>query len=141
MFYGPGTPDPVFSEVLSLDMGQVEPSLAGPARPQDRVPLREMKPALEAAMADTFGRDPDRDTRVTVDLGEKGKSELADGAVVVAAITSCTNTSNPGVMLGAAACWPATPARRGLSVPPHVKTSPRPRVAGGDPLPGGRRTD
>ena len=122
MFYGPRTPDPVFSEVLSLDMGQVEPSLAGPARPQDRVPLREMKPALEAAMADTFGRDPDRDTRVTVDLGEKGKSELADGAVVVAAITSCTNTSNPGVMLGAG-LLARNAARRGLSVPPHVKTS------------------
>ncbi|MCY3760619.1 MAG: aconitate hydratase AcnA [Gemmatimonadetes bacterium] len=122
MFYGPGSPDPVFSEVLSLDMGQVEPSLAGPARPQDRVPLREMKPALEAAMADTFGRDPDRDTRVTVDLGEKGKSELFDGAVVVAAITSCTNTSNPGVMLGAG-LLARNAARRGLSVPPHVKTS------------------
>ena len=122
MFYGPGSPDPVFSEVLSLDMGEVEPSLAGPARPQDRVPLREMKPALEAALAGTFGRDPDRDTRVTVDLGEKGKSELADGAVVVAAITSCTNTSNPGVMLGAG-LLARNAASKGLSVPPHVKTS------------------
>ena len=122
MFYGPGSSDPVFSEVLSLDMGEVEPCLAGPARPQDRVPLREMKPALKAAMTDTFGRDPGRDSRVTVDLGEKGKSELFDGAVVVAAITSCTNTSNPGVMLGAG-LLARNAARRGLSVPPHVKTS------------------
>ena len=122
MFYGPGSPDPVFSEVLSLDMGEVEPSLAGPTRPQDRVPLREMKPALEAAMTDTFGRDPGDDGRVAVDLGEKGRSELFHGAVVVAAITSCTNTSNPGVML-AAGLLARNAARKGLSVPPHVKTS------------------
>ncbi len=122
MFYRPGSPDPVFSEVLSLDMGEVEPSLAGPTRPQDRVPLREMKPALKAAMADTFGRDPGDDGRVAVDLGEKGRSELFHGAVVVAAITSCTNTSNPGVML-AAGLLARNAARKGLSVPPHVKTS------------------
>ena len=122
MFYGPGSPDPVFSEVLSLDMDEVEPSLAGPTRPQDRVPLREMKPALKAAMTDTFGRDPGDDGRVAVDLGEKGRSELFHGAVVVAAITSCTNTSNPGVML-AAGLLARNAARKGLSVPPHVKTS------------------
>ena len=122
MFYGPGSPDPIFSEVLSLDMGEVEPSLAGPTRPQDRVPLREMKPALKAAMTDTFGREPGDDGRVAVDLGEKGRSELFHGAVVVAAITSCTNTSNPGVML-AAGLLARNAARKGLSVPPHVKTS------------------
>ena len=122
MFYSPASPDPVFSEVLSLDMGEVEPSLAGPTRPQDRVPLREMKATFETAKVATFGREASDAGRVSVDLGEKGKTELFHGAIVVAAITSCTNTSNPNVMLGAG-LLARNAAEKGLTVPPYVKTS------------------
>ena len=121
MLYGPETPDPVFSERLSLDMSTVEPSLAGPTRPQDRVPLKGMKPAFEEALAGTFGISR-KGRSVAVDLGDQGTVDLPEGGVVLAAITSCTNTSNPSVMLGAG-LLARNAAARGLSVPPYVKTS------------------
>ncbi|MFA6109651.1 MAG: aconitate hydratase AcnA, partial [Candidatus Latescibacterota bacterium] len=121
MLYHPGAPDPVYSETLTLDMGTVEPCLAGPTRPQDRVPLTAMKATFGKALTETFKR-PAGGARVAVDLGEQGQVELFDGAVVIAAITSCTNTSNPSVMLGAG-LLARRAVERGLSVPAYVKTS------------------
>jgi aconitate hydratase len=121
------TPEPIFSETLELDLQTVEPSLAGPKRPQDRVPLKAMKSSFRAALTAPvkergFGlAEADTGKRVPVQLGGKS-SELGHGSVVIAAITSCTNTSNPSVMLGAG-LLARKAVRRGLRVPPHVKTS------------------
>src|SRR5581483_462979 len=91
------TPDPVFTDSLHLDLDIVEPSLAGPKRPQDRVPLTQVSTAFRTALTETFGRKGN-ESMVSV---RGADYELGDGAVVIAAITSCTNTSNPSVMLGA----------------------------------------
>ena len=119
MFYTADTPDPVFSETLELDMSTVVPSLAGPTRPQDRVALTDMKQTFQSALSDTYKRSATKRTEVELD-GES--TELFDGAVVIAAITSCTNTSNPSVMLGAG-LLARNAVAKGLSVPPYVKTS------------------
>ncbi len=115
-------PEPVFSETLELDMSAVEPSLAGPTRPQDRVALSQMKPSFAQAFTPDGGGDGDRRRRVSIELGDHGVTELGDGAVVIAAITSCTNTSNPSVMIGAG-LLARNAVERGLSVPAHVRTS------------------
>ncbi len=121
MFYSADSADPVFSDTLTLDMSTVVPSLAGPTRPQDRVALTNMKSTFEKDVKERF-KVKDAGKRVAVDLGEKGKAELFNGAVVIAAITSCTNTSNPSVMLGAGLLAKKAVAK-GLSVPNYVKTS------------------
>ena len=91
------TPDPVFTDTLELDISTVESSLAGPKRPQDRVPLTEAADSFKKALTETFSRHADHESRISV----KGTNyDLGDGDVVIAAITSCTNTSNPSVMLG-----------------------------------------
>src|SRR5262249_48091830 len=99
-----GAPAARYTDVLELDLGKVEPSLAGPRRPQDRVPLRTAKSVYEVNAAKTAVERATKNptakgmASVTVD----GKTfELKDGAVLIAAITSCTNTSNPSVMLAA----------------------------------------
>ena len=121
------SPDPVFSDTLELDLATVEPSLAGPKRPQDRVPLSAMKSSFRAALTAPvkergFGLQPgDTGKAVAIELSGK-PAELRHGSVVIAAITSCTNTSNPSVMLGAG-LLARKAVRRGLRVPPHVKTS------------------
>ena len=97
------TPEPDYSETLELNLENVAPSLAGPKRPQDRVPLRAMKTAfrraLQAPVKDRgFGLSSGQTERVATAGGGK-QSSLRHGAVVIAAITSCTNTSNPSVML------------------------------------------
>ncbi len=115
----PGMPAPSFSSVLRLDLAEVEPSLAGPRRPQDRVPLGQVKANFTSALAAYESKR--RNPAGSVKVAEEGY-ELRDGAVVIAAITSCTNTSNPAVMLGAGLL--ARKARqRGLKVKPWVKTS------------------
>jgi aconitate hydratase len=127
LFRSAATPEPVFSDTLSLDLATVEPSLAGPKRPQDRVPLAAMKSAFRTALTAPvkergFGLAAEETSAVaTLELDGK-PSELKHGAVVIAAITSCTNTSNPSVMLGAG-LLARKAVRRGLRVPPHVKTS------------------
>ena len=116
-----------YTKTLSLDLGTVEPSLAGPKRPQDRIPLSNMKSAFNEALTAPigktgFGLDPgDLDHKGTIqDNGHS--SQIGHGAVVIAAITSCTNTSNPSVMIGAGLLAKKA-AERGLKVPSHVKTS------------------
>ena len=121
MFYHAETPDPIFSEHLALDMGTVEPSLAGPTRPQDRVALKDVPSAFADSLTDRF-EVADSGKKVAVDLGEQGEVELDHGAVLIAAITSCTNTSNPSAMVGAG-LLARNAAERGLSVPAYVKTS------------------
>ena len=121
MFYHAEVPDPVFSEHLALDMGTVEPSLAGPTRPQDRVALKDVPTAFAASLVDRFEVE-DSGKKVAVELGEQGVVELNHGAVLIAAITSCTNTSNPSAMVGAG-LLARNAAGRGLAVPAYVKTS------------------
>ena len=121
MLYHAEAPDPVFSEHLALDMGAVEPSLAGPTRPQDRVALKDVPAAFAASLTDRF-EVQDRGKKVAVELGEQGAIELDHGAVLIAAITSCTNTSNPSAMVGAG-LLARNATERGLSVPVYVKTS------------------
>ena len=120
LFRTDDTPDPSFSVMLELDMGEVEPSLAGPRRPQDRVLLRESKDAWQGALADLAGDGVDAPP---VEVARNGSSfEVGHGSVVIAAITSCTNTSNPEVMVGAGLLAKAA-VERGLQRKPWVKTS------------------
>ena len=117
-------PIPVYSDTLRLDLGSVEPSLAGPKRPQDRISLKEMKRAFQSSLGSPteqrgFGLNDQELTR-TASAGEG--VVLSHGAVVIAAITSCTNTSNPSVMIGAGLLAKKA-VERGLRVPSYVKTS------------------
>jgi len=130
LFRTDDTPDPEFSDVLELDLGAVEPSLAGPKRPQDRVSLNAAKQGFERALTAPLAQRgfglSDADTKRTVAVRLNGTSaEIGHGAVVIAAITSCTNTSNPSVMLGAGLLAKKA-VERGLRVPGHVKTSMAP---------------
>src|SRR5690606_21114029 len=99
LFYTADAPEPVYSDTLELDLSTVEPSIAGPRRPQDRIPLRESKTSFRRSLAEMVPPERQGDTREVVDNGLR--YELGHGAVVIAAITSCTNTSNPAVMIGA----------------------------------------
>ena len=114
-------PDPVFTDVFDLDLGTVEPSIAGPRRPQDRVPLHNAPEAFLAELPRLSANSGSRSIAKKVSV--RGTNyELQDGDVVIAAITSCTNTSNPSVML-AAGLLARNAVRRGLKVKPWVKTS------------------
>ena len=110
--------EPVYSEYLELDLSTVVPSLAGPKRPQDRVLLSEAKSSFEIAL-ESYTRDPAKTASIVLD-GET--AEVGHGAVVIAAITSCTNTSNPSVMLGAGLLAKKA-VERGLTRKPWVKTT------------------
>jgi aconitate hydratase A / 2-methylisocitrate dehydratase len=119
MFRTSKTPDPVFTQTLNLDLGDVVPSIAGPKRPQDRVPLARAAAAFAEALDKEYGKAAEAGKRVPV----QGKNfDLGHGDVVIAAITSCTNTSNPFVMV-AAGLLARNALERGLSVKPWVKTS------------------
>ena len=122
MFHTPDSPEAVYSETLELDIGTVVPSLAGPKRPQDRVELTAIKAHFPKALAALKQERniPDKGPVKTVMNGEE--VEIRDGSVVIAAITSCTNTSNPSVML-AAGLVAQKAAARGLRAAPWVKTS------------------
>lgn len=120
-------PELTYTKKLGLDLSTVEPSLAGPKRPQDRIALHNMKQSFNDSLTAPIGKtgfgldksDLDREATVK-DNGHS--SQITHGAVVIAAITSCTNTSNPSVMIGAGLLARKAVAR-GLSVSPHVKTS------------------
>jgi aconitate hydratase len=146
------TPDPRFSDTIELDLSTVEPSLAGPRRPQDRVPLKEAKHSFRTSLVEMLDKHTQAldKNRVSTWIAEGGSNEkpephpqgnglgklvqtqtvsegrvtyeLPHGAVVIAAITSCTNTSNPSVMLGAGLLAKKA-VERGLTVKPWVKTS------------------
>ncbi len=109
--------DPVYTDTLALDMGDIVPAISGPKRPQDFLPLTDAKPAFTREMAETFKRPMDKEVAV------KGEDyTMKSGKVVIASITSCTNTSNPYVMIGAGLV--ARKARElGLNRQPWVKTS------------------
>lgn len=121
------TPDPEFTDTLELDLGSVEPSLAGPKRPQDRITLANMKSEFQKALTNPPGpqglglAEDQLGNSAAVKMNGKS-STLSHGSVVIAAITSCTNTSNPSVLLGAGILAKKA-VEKGLSVPPHVKTS------------------
>ncbi len=112
-------PAPEFTEVIELKLEMVEPSLAGPKRPQDRVSLSGSRASFEKALAASgvSGGGPNVPVETT-----RGKGEIGHGSVVIAAITSCTNTSNPSVMVGAGLLAKKA-VERGLNVKPYVKTS------------------
>jgi aconitate hydratase len=126
LFARAGDPDPEFTSRLGVDLGSIEPSLAGPRRPQDRVALREARASFARGLDEILGikGEADEDARercaVVRDAGQE--YELHHGSVVIAAITSCTNTSNPSVML-AAGLLARKAAARGLRARPWVKTS------------------
>ena len=143
LWHEPGTPHAQYSSTLQLDMATVRPSLAGPKRPQDRVPLDEMQQNSRVAIAQLTAARDQRSGAVSDFIAEgggaavgneqhgKGQADividgqhmrLKDGAVVIAAITSCTNTSNPAVMV-AAGLLARNAAARGLTRKPWVKTS------------------
>ncbi|MGI8968818.1 MAG: aconitate hydratase AcnA [Chloroflexota bacterium] len=139
MFRTDETPVPQFSEMLELNLSSVVPSLAGPRRPQDRVALPDVHQNFQSAFAQRFAdrvtvpgssgggtavAEAPSTTSVEIDLDGQ-RSEVGDGSVVIAAITSCTNTSNPSVMV-AAGLLAKKAVERGLSVRPYVKTSMAP---------------
>uniref|UniRef100_UPI0039830A70 aconitate hydratase AcnA n=1 Tax=Phenylobacterium sp. TaxID=1871053 RepID=UPI0039830A70 len=115
----PTDPDPVFTDTLELDLAGVLPSLAGPKRPQDRVLLNSAATEFMTALTGDFGKADDAATRIKVE-GET--FDVGHGDVVIAAITSCTNTSNPSVMI-AAGLVAKKAVEKGLKVKPWVKTS------------------
>lgn len=127
LFRYENTPDPEFTDTLELDLGNVEPSLAGPKRPQDRVNLSAMKESfqhsLQAPVIERgFELKPDQIKSIGLMGTNGGSVEMEHGSVVIAAITSCTNTSNPSVMV-AAGLVAKKAAERGLQPKPYVKTS------------------
>jgi len=120
------TPDPEFTSTLELDLGTVETSLAGPKLPHDRIALSNMKEAFERSLTSdnpTMGFNLTQEKLANKGVFKNGQEiEMKHGDVVIAAITSCTNTSNPSVMLGAGIVAKKA-VERGLKVPPYVKTS------------------
>ena len=122
-----GSADAVYSETIDLDLSSVEPSLAGPKRPQDRVSLSKTKPAFQAALPSMqmpvkSGGAASAAARSAVAVADPAVDTLDHGAVVIAAITSCTNTSNPSVMIGAGLVAKKA-VEKGLTRKPWVKSS------------------
>ncbi|MCY4643882.1 MAG: aconitate hydratase AcnA [Bacteriovoracales bacterium] len=117
------SPEPLFTSTLELDLKEVSPCLAGHKRPQDRIPLEEVKKEFQSVLKESFRVQKIRSTPLKGERGEEGR--LSDGDVAIAAITSCTNTSNPSVMV-AAGLVAAKAFELGLRVKPWVKTSMAP---------------
>ncbi len=127
LFRTDSTPDPEFSDTLELDLAGVESNLSGPKRPQDRVPLHAMKETFRKALTAPvkergFGLKPEELDRTAIAGSNGTGATMRHGSVVIAAITSCTNTSNPSVMIGAG-LLAKNAVERGLRVAPYVKTS------------------
>ena len=130
LFRTTATPDPEFSDTLELDLSSVQPSLAGPKRPQDRVLLADMQTAFRSALStpkaergyELKAEDLNRKATIYSEGASPHPIDLHHGSVVIAAITSCTNTSNPSVMLGAGLVAKKA-LERGLKIQPYVKTS------------------
>jgi aconitate hydratase len=127
LFRQANTPDPDFSDTLELDLGSVVTSLAGPKRPQDRVALNEMKTVFQKALTAPvkergYNLNPEEVARKGKIGIKDGLYEIGHGTVVIAAITSCTNTSNPSVMVSAGLVAKKA-VEKGMTVKPYVKTS------------------
>jgi aconitate hydratase len=130
MFRTDASPEPRFSDTLALDLGEVEPNLAGPRRPQDRVPLHSVKTEFAKALEEWQTARGNGSASVDMWEEEGGgtavavhpRTRLSDGAVVIAAITSCTNTSNPALLIGAGLVAKKA-VEKGLKAAPWVKTS------------------
>lgn len=128
MFYTKDSKRPKYSKVLTVDLSTIVPSLSGPKRPQDLIPLTDMKEEFRKSVTAPMGNQGHGLTKeefnkeAYVTLTDGRKSVLKTGSIAIAAITSCTNTSNPYVMLGAG-LLAKNALERGLSVPAHVKTS------------------
>ena len=127
LFHDENTPEPEYTDTLELDLESVVPSLAGPKRPQDRVPLDEMKGTFENALIAPvtergFELSPEALARKGTVGTNGGSYQIGHGSVVIAAITSCTNTSNPSVLV-AAGLVAQKAVEKGLNVAPQVKTS------------------
>ena len=127
LFHTEDSPEPEFTDTLELDLSTVEPSLAGPKRPQDRLRVGEMKKAFGAALTAPFDKRgfnlQGEALKKSASVRMNGDSEkIGHGAVVIAAITSCTNTSNPSVLIGAGLLAKKA-VEKGLKVPGYVKTS------------------
>ncbi|MEA3292275.1 MAG: aconitate hydratase AcnA [Pseudomonadota bacterium] len=120
LFREPGAGAVEYSDVVSLDLSTIEPSIAGPKRPQDRIALRNAKPAVLAALAEARAGEANSGSGANKTEGEQ--AALKDGDVVIAAITSCTNTSNPGVIMGAG-LLARNAVEKGLKTKLWVKTS------------------
>jgi len=120
LFRTPDAPEPNYSSLVELDLATIEASMAGPKRPQDRIAVSNMQSQFQHDLRQTFGREQPTET-VDVAL-EDGSAAIGDGVVVIAAITSCTNTSNPSVMVGAG-LLARNAVARGLRQKPWVKTS------------------
>ncbi len=127
LFRTDDTPDPIFTDMLELNLADVQPSMAGPKRPQDRILLRDMKSTFEKALSAPFDQRGFALPPAAIDreamIHDNGSSEtIGHGVVVIAAITSCTNTSNPMVMM-AAGLLAKKAVEKGLDTKPWVKTS------------------
>jgi aconitate hydratase len=127
LFRTDSTPDPIFNDTVELDLSTIEPSMAGPQRPQDRVALREMKSHFKKVLSAPLGPQgfalPEEKLNAKAMVKDNGHStEITHGAVTIAAITSCTNTSNPSVMVGAGLLAKKA-VERGLTSKSYVKTS------------------
>src|SRR5699024_6089853 len=128
LFYSPDMEDPEYSDVVEIDLSKLEPNLAGPKRPQDLIPLSNMQKEFNKAVTapvgnQGFGLDKSEfDKQVTIDHPNGKQSVMKTGSLAIAAITSCTNTSNPYVMLGAG-LLAKNAVEKGLKVPEYVKTS------------------
>jgi aconitate hydratase len=120
MFRTDATPDPMFTDTLELDLASVVPSISGPRRPQDRIPLTDSKRAFKEALPSLM-KSGDAQRTVTVQANGD-KFDLKHGSVVISAITSCTNTSNPSVLIGAGLLAKKA-VEKGLKRKPWVKTS------------------
>lgn len=128
MFYEKSCEEPLYTEVLEINLSEVEPSLSGPKRPQDLIALKAMKQRFVESITAPLGnqghglKEEELSKAAEITLADGRKSTLQTGSVVIASITSCTNTSNPSVMIGAG-LLARNAVKKGLKVPAHVKTS------------------
>ncbi|MBA2870992.1 aconitate hydratase [Anoxybacillus calidus] len=128
LFYTPDAEEPIFTDVVEINLSEIEPNLSGPKRPQDLIPLSKMKAAFREAVKAPQGNqgfgltEADLDKQITVKLSSGEEVTMKTGAIAIAAITSCTNTSNPFVLISAGLVAKKA-VEKGLQVPKYVKTS------------------